>query len=374
MSVSYSFAQCNPPMSDDIFSKIHAGVAAMQEGREQAIRDISSTNCLSTNQIKLFTILMPNDFEKYNYLIFANPYCSDPQHYISLAAIIRDASLRQQFVNNHQPGFQPAVHQPTDVQYSLQPIEPQQAVFEPQQPIRSEPVYVAPHSPINGYNGRIGCAYPMDSRNLNTISELLSNESFESNRLKILKQQLSGQCLSVEQLALLLDNFSFESNKLDIVKSRLENIHDLDNYLALLDLFSFDSNKRDIESHFSKNSNRFVSKASLSGPADIKNANYLGTVGCPMPLNSSEFDMMYSIVSNESFDSKKTNIVRNSLRNNCLSVDQIESLAKLFSFDSQRLDFLKFVYGKTYDLDNFQRMESLFSFDSNKRDFRKIFE
>ena len=388
-------AQCTEPMNDNNFSQIHAAVAGMQQGKEQAIRDISSTNCLTSGQIGLFTGLIAGDQARYDYLIFAKPFCSDPQYYSNLGNNIQNLVLRQQF----QQQIAPPVVQPLNpqhipnhsnnalaIQQPQQQSQPQLQINEsrpqpiivpsPIQPVvqniqQAQPIYY--HSPISGYNGRIGCATPMDEASFISIFNTLEKESFDNKKLERFKQLISGKCVSADQLDKLLASFDFENNKLTAARYALASTHDLDNYLKVKEDFTFGTNQKDLENHFNSNAAQYVSKAAYLKPAETQAASaYTGRRGCNLPMGGIEFANVYKSARNESIDAKRVQLISNSVGARCMSVDQVEQLSKLFSFDNYKLDFMKYAYPKTYDIDNFNRLESLFSFDSYKKDFRAI--
>jgi hypothetical protein len=375
-------AQCGTALPDDIFSQLHAAVAGLQSGREQTAKDISSSNCLSSNQIGLFTALLANDQEKYNYLTFAKPYCADPKNYINLASHISDARLKKMFQNsvveqNTQNQNQNNTNPPVKTEFTAEPVQLNQATQTlnlqtvntnistiPTQQLQAQSVI---HSPLQGYNGRVGCENLTTDATFWNLEQNLNKQSFESDKISLLKQQLSAYCISAAQLSRVLKMFVHESNKIDAAKFALAYVHDLDNFPNLSGEFGFKSSQQELLNYFNSNSAKFTKKTAVS-----ESSNYQGTKGCNAAMSSSEFTNLLKAAKLETFDSKRTETINNSLSQNCLSVDQIEKLAQLYSFDNHKLDFLKIAYGKTFDKDNFGKLESLFSFDSYKRDFNNI--
>jgi hypothetical protein len=337
---------------------------------------------LSSNQIGLFTALLANDQEKYNYLTFAKPYCADPKNYINLASHINDSRLNKMFQNsqseqNSQTQNQIITNPPVRTELSAQPVQLNQATQTqtlqsantniatiPTQQLQPQSVI---HSPIQGYNGRVGCENLTTDAVFRNLEQKLEKQSFESDKLSLLKQQLPSYCISSAQLKRVLKTFVHESNKLDAAKTAFAYVHDIDNYADLSEEFGFASSKQELLKHYNNNASKYARKAAIT-----ENSTYKGTTGCNQAMSPSEFSNLLKAVKLESFDNKKTEIISNSISKNCLSVDQIEKLALLYSFDNNKLDFLKVAYSKTFDLDNFGRLESLFSFDSSKRDFNNI--
>ena len=374
-------AQCANALPDDIFSQLHAAVAGQQNDREQTVKEISSSNCLSTNQIGLFAALLSNDQEKYNYLTFAKPYCADPKNYLNLASHINDARLKNMFQNsqseqNIQTQNQQVSNPSIKTGISAQQVQINQATQTqtlqstnttatiPAQQVAAQPIV---HSPMQGYSGRVGCENPGGDDVFRSLEQRLNNKSFESDKLSTLKQELPSFCISSAHLRRVLKMFVHESNKLEAAKIALPYVHDLDNYPNLSEEFGFQSSQQELLKYFNSNSAKSTRKSALS-----ESSNYLGTKGCNLAMSSTEFSNLMKTAKLESFDNKRTEIISKIVDKNCLSVDQTEKLAQLYSFDNYKLDFLKFAYSKTFDLDNFRRLESLFSFDSYKRDFNKI--
>jgi hypothetical protein len=374
-------AQCGTALPDDIFSQLHAAVTGLQSGREQTVKDISSTNCLTTNQIGLFTALLANDQEKYNYLTFAKPYCSDPKNYSNLASNINDARLKKMFENsqseqNSQTQNQITTNPPVRTELSAQQIQLNQTTQNQtlqttnntaNLPIQQSQPQLVPHSPMKGYSGRVGCENISADEAFWALEQKMNKQAFESDKISMLKQQLSAYCISTAQLSRVLKMFVHESNKIDAAKFALAYIHDLDNYPNLSEEFNFKSSQQELLNYFNSNSAKFTKKSAVT-----ESSNYQGTKGCYAAMSSTEFANLLKAAKLETFDSKRTEVINSGLGQNCLSVDQIEKLAQLYSFDNYKLDFLKIAYGKTYDKDNFGRLESLFSFDNYKRDFNNI--
>lgn len=376
-------AQCGTALPDDIFSQLHAAVAGLQNGREQTVKDISSTNCLSSNQIGLFTALLANDQEKYNYITFTKPYCADPKNYINLASHISDARLKKMFQNsvveqNTQNLNQQSTVLPTQPELPVQAVQTpvrtqniQTQTVQNQTLVASAPAQLQPqavmHSPIKGYIGRVGCENISADDAFWVLEQNLNKQSFESDKISLLKQQLSAYCISTVQLSRVLKMFVHESNKIEAAKFALAYIHDLDNFPNLSEEFGFQSRQKELLNYFNSNSSKFTKKTAIS-----ESSSYQGTKGCNAAMSSTEFANLLKAAKLETFDSKRTEGINSGLSQNCLSVDQIEKLAQLYSFDNHKLDFMKIAYGKTFDKDNFGRLESLFSFDSYKRDFNNI--
>lgn len=77
------------------------------------------------------------------------------------------------------------------------------------------------------------------------------------------------------------------------------------------------------------------------------------------------FNRMMEQLRNESFDSRRMEIAKQMIAGNGVNTDQLAAIARLFSFDSNRLDFLKWAYDYCTDKQHYAILTSEFTFGSN---------
>jgi hypothetical protein len=92
---------------------------------------------------------------------------------------------------------------------------------------------------------------------------------------------------------------------------------------------------------------------------------YSGNIGCPVPMSKGDFQSFKSSVESKSFEDSKLTIAKQVLNNNCLTSSQVREVMKLFSFEETRLDFAKYAYGHTYDINNYYKVNDAFTFESS---------
>jgi hypothetical protein len=369
-------AQCANPLEDATFSQIHAGVAGINDGRDATIRDVTASNCLQTAQVGLFAQLYNVEQDRYNYLLFAKPYTFNPDQYSSLSNLLNDAGLRQQFLNQVAPS---ASANPNTINSNPNPVvNPNTTTNTNNTVVNSNPIPQQPEPApfvvyVEGYTGRLGGQMPVDDATVDNWAREIQKESFDNKRLDIFKRKAAGYCLKVTQIRRLIKIFTFDTNRIHFTKEALAHCYDLDNYMSLADEFSFDSQKKEIGDHYNKNAASYVhmdnynkNQSASSMPA------YSGRTGCTNPMSDSEFGAILSIAKNQSFDQKRTTDIKAAVGTRCLSVDQVKKLAAIYTFDNYKLDFARYAYGQTFDMDNFLQLENLFSFDSDKRKLREM--
>ncbi|MCX6306345.1 MAG: DUF4476 domain-containing protein [Bacteroidetes bacterium] len=92
---------------------------------------------------------------------------------------------------------------------------------------------------------------------------------------------------------------------------------------------------------------------------------YSGPRGCPRPMSSHSFDQAVESISSKSFESSKLTIAKQIVGSNCLRCQQVKEVMKLFTFESNRLDFAKFAYKYTWDVNNYFVLNDAFEFESS---------
>jgi hypothetical protein len=109
---------------------------------------------------------------------------------------------------------------------------------------KEEAVY---HMP--GYNGPVGCPFPMSTSEFQEARTSIAGKSFEDTRMTLVKQIGGERCFTVEQVKGLMGLFSFEDNKLDLAKFAYDHTYDIGNYYKVNDVFSFESSTEELNEY-----------------------------------------------------------------------------------------------------------------------------
>ncbi|MFT5902873.1 MAG: hypothetical protein ACI9LA_002092 [Bacteroidia bacterium] len=105
-----------------------------------------------------------------------------------------------------------------------------------------EPVYEPDHYVMPGYNGSIGCPWPMSNGQFSDALRSVSSKSFDDEKATVAKQITGSNCLTVEQAKTMMMELSFDSAKLEYAKFAYDKTYDVGNYYKLNDAFDFSSN------------------------------------------------------------------------------------------------------------------------------------
>ncbi|MBX7201942.1 MAG: DUF4476 domain-containing protein [Bacteroidia bacterium] len=104
-------------------------------------------------------------------------------------------------------------------------------------PVQAQPShYIMP-----GYNGPIGCPWPMDQNAYRSAMGSITKQSFEENKLQVAKQVFTTNCLTSAQVGEIMRLFTFEESRLDFAKFAYGHTFDLGNYFMVNDAFTFSS-------------------------------------------------------------------------------------------------------------------------------------
>lgn len=100
-------------------------------------------------------------------------------------------------------------------------------------------------------------------------------------------------------------------------------------------------------------------------PAVIYVPGYAGSIGCARPVNPNEFESIKNTISSKSFEDSKLTIAKQVVGAKCLTCTQVKEIMKIFSFEDSRLEFAKFAYKHTYDIENYYLLNDAFTFESS---------
>lgn len=109
-------------------------------------------------------------------------------------------------------------------------------------PVHQQPVVVQQQQYVMpGYNGAIGCPWPMDQNAFGSAMNTINGQTFEDNKLQVAKQAFSSNCMTSSQVGQIMQIFTFEDSRLDFAKFAYGHTYDLGNYYQINSAFTFSS-------------------------------------------------------------------------------------------------------------------------------------
>ena len=128
-----------------------------------------------------------------------------------------------------------------NVNFNVQESNTAQPQAAPTQSTRPEPVYVS------GYTGKVGCTPPTSKERVEDMAKTVEKQTFNDDKVRVTKQIIRTNCMTLDQLVVLLNNFDWDDGKLEIAKFAYDYVYDLENYYKIYDLFTFSSSGKELE-------------------------------------------------------------------------------------------------------------------------------
>jgi hypothetical protein len=94
-------------------------------------------------------------------------------------------------------------------------------------------------------------------------------------------------------------------------------------------------------------------------------SGYNGAIGCPWPMEESQFSDAMNSVSSKSFDDDKYTVANQITGSNCLTADQVKRMMAELDFEDTKLEYAKIAYNKTFDIGNYYKLNDAFDFSSS---------
>ena len=108
------------------------------------------------------------------------------------------------------------------------------------------------HYVMPGYNGPVGCSWPMADSDFQKAKQTISSKSFEDSKLSIAKQIINSNCLFSKQVKEIMVLFDFEDTRLDLAKYAYGYAYDIGSYYGVNDAFQFESSIDELNNYINR--------------------------------------------------------------------------------------------------------------------------
>lgn len=103
-------------------------------------------------------------------------------------------------------------------------------------------------------------------------------------------------------------------------------------------------------------------------PQDKVKPNQPTSQSCDAPMSPADFSEGKALVSKTSFSSEKMNVAKQFTQAGCMTVAQIKEIMALFSFEGDKLEYVKYAYDYCFDPRKYYLVNEGFNFSSSKDD------
>lgn len=106
-------------------------------------------------------------------------------------------------------------------------------------------------NPLPGYNGPVGCDYPMSQQSFNAAKNSVASKTFDDSKVTVAKQVIKNNCMLTSQVKSLINLLTFENDKLELAKFAYQYTYDKGNYYQINEVFDFNSSVDELDSYIS---------------------------------------------------------------------------------------------------------------------------
>lgn len=191
----------------------------------------------------------------------------------------------------------------------------------------------------------------------NDVIRTFEREPHDSNRLKMADMIFStGGLMTVSQITRVSNYFDYDSNRIKFLKKAYMNCVDRHNFYMVLGTLDYSSSREKIIEYVLDNR-----------MDEIREGEPIRKV------SNSDMSAIIKALKNESFDSTRGKLGKMIVSGNLLTSRQIADMAKTFTFDSNRYEFLLYAYRNCADPQNYTVAAGTLEFSTNRSDLmRKI--
>lgn len=118
-----------------------------------------------------------------------------------------------------------------------------------------------------------------------------------------------------------------------------------------------------------------IDSAKVDTSEHYQMVNYNGKIGCPWPIKDDEFANFKINLNNQRLEDDKLNYCKEYLTNQCLIAKQVADVLTIFEYEETKLEFAKFIYSRTFDIDNFiTEIRPWFKFENSLDQIKQEFK
>lgn len=191
----------------------------------------------------------------------------------------------------------------------------------------------------------------------NEVIRSFERERYDSNRLKMADMIFSTDgFMTTAQITRVSNYFDYDSNRIKFLKKAYRNCVDRYNYYMVLSSLDYNSSRENII--------KFV----------LENEEEMMRDGAPLrKVSNAEMSDIVKALKNEAYDSTRSKLAKMIICGNLFTSRQIADMAKTFSYDSNREDFLLYAYRNCTDPQNYVVAANTLQYSSNRNNLmRKI--
>jgi hypothetical protein len=322
----------NGPMDRTQFQQQKQFISTRRSSSEllEAARSLSTSQCLSSEQVKEIASVFMNDFDRLEYAKHAWYSVYDKEEFlVVMDAFIQASNLFRLYDFLREEGGRPT------------PVNGPGPVLSVQYPDAAI------------YAGQRGCQDWVNETGFQQVLTGVKNQPEDNSRMKYLQGLWSLNCFSVAQTMLLSQEFQQESTRLQFLKNASSRVYDTGNLNFAIQVFQTEGMRKDWSQFLASRSSQTAT------PVPQETA--------PCQVSPEALTRIVNSINQQSVSSSKVNIARQQIQmNKCFTARQIKSIVATIPIESGRLEVMKFAYDYTTDKPEFLNILDVLSVLSSR--------
>lgn len=325
----------NGPMDRTLFQQQKQFVATRRSSSEvlEAARSLSTSNCLSSEQVKEVASVFTNDFDRLEYAKHAWYSVYDKEEFLTVMdAFIQASNLFRlyDFIRAESGAATP--------------------------PGGPAPIASIQYPDAALYVGGKGCPDWVNENGFQQVLVGVKNQPEDTGRMKFLQGLWNSNCFSVAQTMMLAQEFQQENNRFQFLKNASVRVYDAGNLNFAVQVFQTETLRKEW--------NQFIASRLLQAPAESPQTCQVAPDALTRIVNS---------INQQGVSSSKVNLAKQQIQvNKCFTARQVKSIVATIPIESGRLEVMKFALDYTIDKPEFLNILDVLSVQSSRDEIIKL--
>lgn len=362
MFVFNAQAQDPNPLSEADFEKMRKEVADQSFDSKRLIKakELSDAHYLYVSQIKAILEALSLEGNRLEYAKYAYSTTLDAENYKTLVDNFRMSANKEDltnFLSKREPPVVPKAAPKTEEKTTATTNDVATSTSSSRTTTTSSSKTTVTTGPT-----------PMADQDFAAAKGKAEKESFESSKLRRVKQISDANYLLSSQVKELLDVLSFESSRLEYSKYAYPKTYDQANYAIVKEGLKHSKSRDELGAFLEKQTVTDYTPKEVVVEENTKTTTSEGTPveTVAQGISEADFAQAKNQIAGQSSDSKKLEKAKSIAGRTSLTTAQAKSITDLFLFEENRLEFVKHAYANIVDKENFAQIKESLEKESHK--------
>ncbi|MBL4648418.1 MAG: DUF4476 domain-containing protein [Aureispira sp.] len=342
------FAQNSTPLPEAEFEVHRAQIAGQSFDSKRLIKakELSDAQYLQVGQIEAIIKGFSLESNKLEYAQYAYSTTLDAENYPDLMPLFRLSTSKEGLKNFLAKREIPVV-----------PKAVEKEVTETGEVVKTEST-----TTVKTTTG----PSPMDDKSFAAAKRSASEESFESSKLRRVKQISDANYLLSSQVKELVELLSFESSKLDYAQYAYEKTYDQANYDIAKEGLKHSKSKETLTAFLKDKPVKEYKVEEEVIKKKITATSTTSSTTTKTAMGYGDFINAKNKITSQTSDAKKLEEAQAITDKNNLSTEQVKAIIEIFLFEDNRMKYAKYAYPKTTDQANYTVVKDALEKENHK--------